>query len=59
MLKTYEDDGKFYTYNTEHIKDRCVDCKKQIVGDLEQNYLERGNYCKACNAKFGYKKKIK
>jgi len=55
MLKTYKDDDKFYTYNTEHIKDRCVDCHKEIEGDLEQNYLERGNYCKTCNAKYGHK----
>jgi hypothetical protein len=39
-------------YDTDHIKDFCVDCDYSIKNP-EQNYLVRGNFCPECNAKYG------
>lgn len=57
MIKKYtefvEHKNKYvtFTFDTSKIKSECVDCHYNILGDLEQNYIKRGNYCAQCSAK--------
>lgn len=38
-----------YSYDTDNIKSRCTLCFDKITGNLEKNYLNRGNYCWYCS----------
>jgi DNA-directed RNA polymerase subunit RPC12/RpoP len=52
MIKTTFDG---FSYDTENIKENCVNCGKEILGDTLDNYERRGNYCSTCNAKLSGK----
>jgi len=41
-----------YKIDTKNIKERCCICNRLQIGDLEQNYIKRGNYCASCNARY-------
>lgn len=45
-----------YQYDTKNIKDYCVECKVKIEIN-ENRYIQRGNYCPKCNARYSYGKK--
>ena len=41
-----------FKYDTKNIKTHCVMCHKEQTGDLEGNYIKRGNFCATCNARY-------
>jgi hypothetical protein len=58
MIKTITEYNQYnnkhikYTFNTKAITERCCMCGCLQTGDLEQNYVKRGNYCASCNARY-------
>ena len=64
MIKSYtETIGRkviTYSYDTSLVKDICVDCSKSMpLHDRYNRYQKSGNYCPACNAKYGHKDNMK